>query len=159
MIEADKEILENNLNDAMKSILYSFADLVRKKREEKGLSHRELYKESKVSTAVISDLETHKSLPKLELLFKICITLDINLAEFFKAICNGYAVLHNNTKDKPQHNVEATDVSNTLLEHDMEIDKGIIATTLLNNKFSQDEISHVLQCINYIQKAKHPEKS
>ena len=55
-------------------------------RKEKGLSVRELNERSKVSLAVINDLEKARSMPRVETLIRLGFALEIDFNDIFKAL-------------------------------------------------------------------------
>ena len=74
------------VNDIENKILYRFGVLFSKKREELGMSIRELNRESGVSPSVIVDLENSKSLPSIKILIKLCTSLSINFNEISECL-------------------------------------------------------------------------
>lgn len=80
--DTEKEYIDNAL-----SILTVHAgDFIKKIRNEKKLSIRELSRRSGVSNAVISDIECYKSIPKIEVLLRLMYALEIGFDVFFKNI-------------------------------------------------------------------------
>lgn len=77
-IELD-EYVNKGLHGATLSVGSYFKDL----RQQKKLSIRDLSERSKVSTAVISDLENLRSLPRTEVLLKLAYGLDIKVEALF----------------------------------------------------------------------------
>lgn len=77
-IELD-EYVDKGLHGATLSVGRYFKDL----RQQKKLSIRDLAERSKVSTAVISDLENLRSLPRTEVLLKLAYGLDIKIEDLF----------------------------------------------------------------------------
>lgn len=82
-IELD-EYVNKGLHGATLSIGRYLKDL----RQQKKLSIRDLSERSKVSTAVISDLENLRSLPRTEVLLKLAYGLDIRVEDLF---CHMYS--------------------------------------------------------------------
>ena len=75
----DKELHEqivNKLTKALGEYIYSI-------RKERNITVRELNKMTKVSIGVISDLENHRSMPRIETILRLMMALDIPLNEIF----------------------------------------------------------------------------
>lgn len=75
--------LKQDAQQALNTIMFNIGEFVERKRNEKKMSIRELNRLSNVSTAVISDIENGKSMPRVELLVRIAIAMDIPLNELF----------------------------------------------------------------------------
>lgn len=64
-------------------ILNQIAIFLNNKRKEKGITVRDLNKITGVSIGVISDLENHNSMPRIETLLRICEALEIDINVLF----------------------------------------------------------------------------
>ncbi len=69
-----------------KRVLQKLAAFIATKRKEKHLTVRELKDRSKVSLAVINDLEKARSMPRIETLIRLGLALEIDFNEVFKAL-------------------------------------------------------------------------
>ena len=67
-------------------VLKKLAVFISEKRKEKGLSVREVNERSRVSLAVINDLEKARSMPRVETLIRLGLALEIDFNEVFKAL-------------------------------------------------------------------------
>jgi len=67
-------------------VLKKLAIFISEKRKEKGLSVREVNERSRVSLAVINDLEKARSMPRVETLIRLGLALEIDFNEVFKAL-------------------------------------------------------------------------
>lgn len=75
--------LKQDAQQAINTIMFNIGEFIEKKREEKNMSIRELSHLSNVSNAVISDIENGKSMPRVELLVRLALTMEISLSELF----------------------------------------------------------------------------
>ena len=73
--------LKNQAKFIYDSITIRLSRMFKSYRQKKGYSHRQLSKIAGVSTAVISDLEIGKNLPKFDNLLKLALALDIELVD------------------------------------------------------------------------------
>ncbi len=69
-----------------KCVLKKLAVFISAIRKEKGLSVREVNERSKVSLAVINDLEKARSMPRVETLIRLGLALEIDFNEVFRAL-------------------------------------------------------------------------
>lgn len=76
-IEEDSRFLEQQ-------ILKKLGAYVTAERTEKHLSIEEIHRRSHVSSSVISDLENAKTLPKIEIIMRIALALEIDINNIFK---------------------------------------------------------------------------
>ncbi|MCM1264883.1 MAG: helix-turn-helix transcriptional regulator [Candidatus Gastranaerophilales bacterium] len=67
-------------------VLQKLAVFISAIRKEKGLSIRELNERSRVSLAVINDLEKARSMPRVETLIRLGLALEIDFNEVFRAL-------------------------------------------------------------------------
>lgn len=67
-------------------VLKKLAVFISAIRKEKGLSVREVNERSKVSLAVINDLEKARSMPRVETLIRLGLALEIDFNEVFRAL-------------------------------------------------------------------------
>lgn len=67
-------------------VLRKLAVFISAIRKEKGFSVRELNERSKVSLAVINDLEKARSMPRVETLIRLGLALEIDFNEVFRAL-------------------------------------------------------------------------
>ncbi len=74
---------EKDVEQIVFNITANIGDYLKKRRAEKDLSIREISRRSGVSTAVISDIENGKSLPRIEILVKLALAMDILLDNLF----------------------------------------------------------------------------
>lgn len=85
----DKKHLEkvSEITDYLEQcVLKKLAVFISTKRKEKGLSVREVNERSKVSLAVINDLEKARSMPRVETLIRLGLALEMDFNEVFKAL-------------------------------------------------------------------------
>lgn len=85
----DKKHLETiaKITDYLEQqVLNKLAVFISEKRKEKGLSVREINERSRVSLAVINDLEKARSMPRVETLIRLGLALEIDFNEVFKAL-------------------------------------------------------------------------
>ena len=73
--------MEQEIFNRYSYLLKLFSNAVKQKRS---VSIKELSDKSGVSTAVISDFENKKYLPKIEILLRLFYVLDIKIADFIK---------------------------------------------------------------------------
>jgi len=86
--------LKQDAQQAINTIMFNIGEFIEKKREEKNISIRELSRLSNVSTAVISDIENGKSMPRIELFVKLALAMDIPLSELFaNFVSQSYTVI------------------------------------------------------------------
>lgn len=75
--------LKQDVQQALNVLTFNIGNFIANKRRERKMSIRELSRLSNVSTAVISDIENCKSMPRIELLVKLSIAMKIPLSELF----------------------------------------------------------------------------
>lgn len=68
--------------DSVKTAVISFADLVREKREAKGISREELAAYSGITYITIRNVENHKYPPTFETMLRLSASLNINPKKF-----------------------------------------------------------------------------
>lgn len=81
-----------------KEILKQLGVFIFKKRRERGVIIKDLNIMTGVGTAVISDLENKKSMPRIETLLRICEVLEISTSELFDRMKLGTVNRENNSK-------------------------------------------------------------
>lgn len=91
-----------------KRITEKLSYLFKLKRNNKNYPHRKLSELANVSSAVISDLETGKILPKMDNLIKLALALDINLTELLSEMN-----IEEKSINRPQHD---SDLDNYLCD-------------------------------------------
>lgn len=89
MVKSDREFTETDREciDKAIAIMTSHAgDWIKKWRTLQKLSLRELSRRSGVSSAVISELECYKSLPKIDVLARLMYAMDMDFHNIFTAL-------------------------------------------------------------------------
>lgn len=77
----------SEITDSLEAcVLKNLAVFISTIRKDKGLSVRELNERSRVSLAVINDLEKARSMPRVETLIRLGLALEIDFNEVFKAL-------------------------------------------------------------------------
>lgn len=129
----DKKHLETiaKITDYLEQqVLNKLAVFISEKRKEKGLSVREVNERSRVSLAVINDLEKARSMPRVETLIRLGLALEIDFNEVFKAL-----VLQD---------VVSTD-TNTSKDN-----KTNLAMDLSKYGYDKNQVSEIMDFIKYI---------
>lgn len=102
-MENDSKNNKSNIDAETKSIcnvvLHKLSVFFKEKRKEKNISLRMLSKVSGVSTAVISDFENEKYLPKLDILIKFTLALDMEFNDLLSAMAFDSATIETPDKD------------------------------------------------------------
>lgn len=75
--------LKQESQQAVNDIMFNLGGFIKNKRVEKNISIRDLNGLSRVSTAVVSDIENGVSLPRIEILVRLALAMDIPLNELF----------------------------------------------------------------------------
>ncbi|MCM1264880.1 MAG: helix-turn-helix transcriptional regulator [Candidatus Gastranaerophilales bacterium] len=86
---SDKKHLENvaTITDYIEEqVLKNLAVFIAETRKKKGLTVRELNERSRVSLAVINDLEKARSMPRVETLIRLGLALEVGYNEVFSAL-------------------------------------------------------------------------
>lgn len=88
-------------NCIYKHITAKIGECFKKYRENSGLSMREIYKQEKISIAVMSDMESGKKLPRVETLIRLMEKVNMPLEEVFykRLIKNDPKNLKENSKE------------------------------------------------------------
>lgn len=77
--------LRDETEQVLNTVMFNIGEFIEDKREEKKISIRELHRLSGVSTAVISDIENGKSMPRVELLIRLALSMGVSLNELFNS--------------------------------------------------------------------------
>lgn len=85
-MEKELRTIEKKADDICKVILSRLAVKFKEVRKQKKISIREFSELSSVSTAVISDFENKKYLPKLEILVRFALALDVPIEELLSTM-------------------------------------------------------------------------
>lgn len=75
--------LKQESQQAINDIMFNLGGFIKNKRVEKNISIRDLNGLSRVSTAVVSDVENGVSLPRIEILVRLALAMNIPLNELF----------------------------------------------------------------------------
>lgn len=81
-----------------KEILKKIGVFFFNKRKARGIIIKDLNIMTGIGTAVISDLENKKSMPRLETLIRLCEVLEVPTSEMFDEMKKGAEKLNNNSK-------------------------------------------------------------
>lgn len=81
-----------------KEILKKIGVFFFNKRKARGIIIKDLNVMTGIGTAVISDLENKKSMPRLETLIRLCEVLEVPTSEMFDEMKKGAVNLNNNSK-------------------------------------------------------------
>lgn len=81
-----------------KEILKKIGVFFFNKRKARGIIIKDLNFMTGIGTAVISDLENKKSMPRLETLIRLCEVLEVPTSEMFDEMKKGAENLNNNSK-------------------------------------------------------------
>ncbi len=81
-----------------KEILKKMGVFFFNKRKARGIIIKDLNIMTGIGTAVISDLENKKSMPRLETLIRLCEVLEVPTSEMFDEMKKGAEKLNNNSK-------------------------------------------------------------
>lgn len=102
-MENDSKNNKSDIDAETKSIcnvvLHKLSAFFKEKRKEKNISLRMFSKVSGVSTAVISDFENEKYLPKLDILIKFALALDMEFNDLLSAMAFDSATIETPDKD------------------------------------------------------------
>ena len=112
--QLDLETRTKELYETMCRLLGEYINFV---REEKGISLRELYRQTNISIAVLSDIENGQKLPRFETLIKLVLALDIPLHFVFGNKFSGaeFKSIENDIKVKSKKPRADEILRNTLL--------------------------------------------
>lgn len=109
-VRHDKNIAE--ITDYLEQcVLSKLAVFISEKRKEKGLSVREVNERSRVSLAVINDLEKARSMPRVETLIRLALALEIDFNEVFEKMKILEMTVKNKTTNKNEKIDLALDIS------------------------------------------------
>ena len=109
----DKKHLEKvaGITDYLEQlVLNKLAVFISEKRNDKNLSVREVNERSKVSLAVINDLEKARSMPRVETLIRLALALEIDFNEVFKALILPDVITDTNSNENKKTDL-AMDIS------------------------------------------------
>ena len=102
-MENDSKNNKSDIDAETKSIcnvvLHKLSAFFKEKRKEKNISLRTFSKVSGVSTAVISDFENEKYLPRLDILIKFALALDMEFNDLLSAMAFDSATIETPDKD------------------------------------------------------------
>ncbi len=98
-------------------------------RKKEGISLRELYRQTNISIAVLSDLENGLKMPRLETLIKLAVTLGIPLDILFEKIL-------------PKQRLYMCNDSSYR-------DDNSVRTSLLNEGCSKDEVKEIMNFVEF----------
>lgn len=87
-LEQNQISSEEFINNSIHMIKQNLGTYLKDERTKSNLTIRDLAKRSHVSTAVITDAENFRSLPRTEVLIKLAYALDISLEALFEHMCS-----------------------------------------------------------------------
>lgn len=116
-------------------VLSKLSVFISEKRKEKGLSVRDLNERSKVSLAVINDLEKVRSMPRVETLIRLGLALELDFNEVFKAlVVEDFTTANSNTKTNTQRNARTN-----------------LAMDMSKYGYDKNQISEIMEFIKYVE--------
>lgn len=118
-------------------ILNQIAIFINNKRKEKGITVRDLNKITGVSIGVISDLENHNSMPRIETLIRICEALDIDINVLFENMKLAPSTLRKGTRTNTQK----------INKYDK---LGQLLAGFENSEYTKEDIAEIISYAKYI---------
>jgi len=120
----------NDLEFAINFVKSNIGKFFLDKRTSKKWSIRQLSKDSGVSTAVISDLENARSLPRIDIIIKLAMALEVPVQALFEPFTSNYKI-----RSIAQSKIQRADIS--------------ISQILQNDGFGKIEIQEIIEFIEF----------
>ncbi len=118
-----------------KEILKQVGVFIYNQRKKRGVTIKDLNLMTGVGTAVISDLENTKSMPRIETLLRICEVLDISLSDLF---------------DHMKLGTVKTDSNSTLVTDNPMNKYDKLSSFVAGLDYTKEEVADIVSYIKYI---------